>query len=70
MLEISWHDRDNDIILVKETRHLITGDHVLYWYYNINKWRKSNTGKKDAPVNCRMSDNGIAWVKKYYLPKL
>lgn len=39
-----------------------------WWYYDINTWCKSSTGKENSPIDREMVENDIAWVKKYYLP--
>ena len=70
MLDIKWYDRNKGIIEVVEVIHSFVDSNISYWYYDINNWMKSNTGKKDADINVKMDDGSIDWVRKYYLPKL
>ena len=70
MLDIKWYDRDKGIIEVVEVIHSFVDSKITYWYYDINNWMKSNTGKKDADINMKMDGGSIDWVRKYYLPKL
>lgn len=43
---------------------------ITYWYYDIKNWIKSSTGRKDSKPDRKMNDADIAWVKKYYIPKV
>lgn len=66
MLDITL---DKNILTVVETIHSFTNSKVTYWYVDINTWRKSITGKKDAPIERDMTESDIEWCQKYHLPK-
>lgn len=61
---------DGFILTVVEEIYSFFGTRRSYWYYNISTWMVSSTGKKDAPIDRPMSKESIAWVEKYYLPKV
>jgi hypothetical protein len=62
--------KDGDILEVTETTMSFTSDSKSYWYYDINSWFKSSTGKRNAPCDRKMSESDKAWVEKYYLAKM
>lgn len=59
-----------DILEVKETIIGWFDAETRYWYYDIKNWMRSITGKKNAPLVQHCTDEAIAWVRKYYLPKV
>ena len=59
-----------DILEVTETIMSFTANKKSYWYYDIRNWFKSSTGKRNAICDRKMSEADIAWVEKYYLPKV
>lgn len=59
-----------DILEVEEIWEGWIKPRISYFYYDVKNWKKSVTGKKDSPPILDMSENDIAWVKKYYLPKV
>lgn len=61
---------NGDILEVKETLHWASQTKISYWYYNIRTWHQSSHGKQGDTPDRPMSENGIAWVKRYYLPRV
>ena len=61
---------EGDILEVKEALMSFTSTKVSYWYYDIKNWRKSSHGKANDPCDRVMSASDIAWVEKYYIPKV
>jgi hypothetical protein len=59
-----------DILEVRQTVLSFTVVVHTYWYYNIKTWCKSSFGKKDDVPDREMTETDIAWVKRYYLPKV
>lgn len=61
---------ESGLLEVRQDIHGFYGTKTDYWYYDTENWRQSSHGKKDDPVDRKMSEDAITWVKKYYLPKL
>ncbi len=40
-----------------------------WWYINTEKWLESSRGTKNDTPDRPMSEAGIEWCKKYYIPK-
>mgnify|MGYP001605571721 CR=1 FL=1 len=59
-----------DILEVKETLHWASQTKVTHWYYNIRTWHHSSYGKPGDTPDRPMTQEAIAWVEKYYLPKV
>lgn len=59
-----------DVLEVKEVIYGWNDTRVSYWYYNINAWMRSVTGKKGAAIVQSMTDEEIAWVRQHYLSKV
>lgn len=62
--------QDGDILEVTETTMSWTDTKKSFWYYDINSWFKSSTGKCNAPCDRKMSESDKQWVEKYYLAKM
>ena len=60
---------DGNILEVKETILSWTEDRVSYWHYDIVNWMDNANGKRE-PLDRKMSQVSIDWVRKYYLPKV
>ena len=60
---------EGDILQVKETIMGFSKDRVSYWHYDIKNWMDNANGKRE-PLDKKMSQGSIDWVKKYYLPVL
>ena len=59
--------RNGDVVEVIETVMGWDRTDISYWYYNVKKWMKSATGKKNAPMTTVMDQGSIDWVKKHYI---
>jgi hypothetical protein len=60
---------NGNILEVKETIYGSV-DRISYWYYDIEKWVVSTTGKKDETPSIPMTKNSVWWCKRYHLPKV
>lgn len=59
---------EGDILTVKQVLMSFHGTAISWWYYDVKRWLKSQHGREgDVPVQ-PMTDEQIAWVKKYDLP--
>jgi len=67
MLQFELND---NVLHVTETLHSFSKDKVSHWYYDINTWMVSSHGKEGDTPDRIMCDESIAWVRKYYLPKV
>ena len=59
-----------DVLEVKEVQMTFFADIITYWYIDIKNWMCSNTNDRNAPLDRKMDQGSIDWVKKYYLPKV
>jgi hypothetical protein len=59
-----------NILEVKETRVNWTATHVTFWYYDVENWLVSSTGRSNEVPTRPMQQDSIDWVKKHYLPKV
>jgi len=67
MLSFKLH---GNILEVIETLPSWRATKVTYWYYDINTWRVSSTGKQGSPIDRDMTQSAIDWVIKHYFPKV
>lgn len=59
-----------DILEVIQMTATFTDTKYQYWYYDIKNWKRSVSGALNSTPCQEMTENEIAWVKKYYLPKV
>jgi hypothetical protein len=57
------------ILEVKESLLGWTDTKVSFWYYDVENWTRSLTGKRDEAPSEPMRPDEIDWAKKHYLPK-
>lgn len=69
MLTITLN-QSKSIITVIETIMTFNETLTSYWYYDIINWRKSITGKKDAPFAVDIEPWQKEWIKKHYFKKV
>lgn len=68
MLEIK--KISENVIEVKETLMGFTNTKYSFWYYDIKNWLVSSHGKENDVPDRVMTESGIDWCKKYYIPKI
>ena len=61
-------EMNGSVLPVTETLHSFRGTTESHWYYDVNLWHKSSTGKLNSRPDREMTESDIAWVKKHYLP--
>lgn len=64
------YELNGKILHVTETFYGATETLQNHWYYDIEQWLVSDHGREgDKPVR-PMTPDSIAWVKRYYFPKV
>jgi hypothetical protein len=58
-----------DVLEVTETLIGWNSTKVTFWYYDVANWLVSNGRPNEAPTR-PMTPDAIAWVQKYYIPKV
>jgi len=56
----------NRILEVVETLHSFRGTARTFWYYDIDAWRQSSTGKKGAALDRDCSPLTQQWVRTHH----
>jgi hypothetical protein len=59
-----------NILTVVETLLSFNHTRATFWYYDIEQWKKSSTGKEGSVIDREMTQSDINWVKKHYLTKV
>jgi len=59
-----------NMIEVKEDILSFYKTKTTYWYVDTKKWMESSHGRKNDVPDRVMTKEQVAWVKKYYIPKI
>ena len=61
---------NGEVLHVVETINHATRTRVRHWYYDIKTWMVSSHGREGDLPDRAMTQSGIDWVRKHYLPKV
>lgn len=58
------------ILHVKSSMTTVTGIRTTHWYYDIQRWLVSTTGREDDEPTVPMTAGCIEWVTENYLTRV